>query len=77
MSNNVAVPYEHRPIAQWIERLHFNFECGCSGANYECSNCHYDDVYDIDEFNYCPRCGAKMLIINNKKDLNENGNLEI
>lgn len=59
--------YERRPTAEWIEHLHFNFEGGCSGANYECSNCHYDDVYDIDEFNYCPKCGAKMLIINNER----------
>lgn len=63
--------YERRPIAQWIEHLHFNYEGGCSGANYECSNCHYDDVYDIDEFKYCPRCGAKMLITNDKGGLIE------
>lgn len=46
--------------AHWIEHPHFNFEGGYSGANYECSNCHYDDLYDLDDANYCPKCGAKM-----------------
>ena len=43
---------------EWIEHMHFGFEGGYSGANYECSNCHYDDCYE--ETPYCPNCGAKM-----------------
>lgn len=31
---------------EWIEHPHFNFEGGYSGANYECSNCHYDEEYE-------------------------------
>ena len=45
---------------KWIEHPHFDFEGGYSGANYECSNCHYDDIYDLDDMNFCPNCGAKM-----------------
>ena len=33
----------------WIEHLHF-YECSCCGF----------DVCDIEDYNYCPNCGAKM-----------------
>ena len=49
---------EPRLEAEWVEHPHFNFEGGYSGANYECSNCHYGDCYE--ETPYCPKCGAKM-----------------
>lgn len=45
---------------KWIEYPHFNFEGSYSGANYKCSNCHFDDIYDLEDMNYCPNCGAKM-----------------
>ena len=46
----------------WIEHPQLDFEGGYSGANYECSNCHYADLYDLDDakYCYCPNCGAKM-----------------
>ena len=54
----IAKGYIKQIEAEWIEHPHFNFEGGYSGANYECSNCHYDDCYE--ETPYCPKCGAKM-----------------
>ena len=50
--------YRKQSEGEWIEHPHFNFEGGYSGANYECSNCHYDDCYEKEP--YCPKCGAKM-----------------
>ena len=52
--------YRKQSEGEWKEHPHFNFEGGYSGANYECSNCHFDDIYDLDNTNYCPNCGAKM-----------------
>lgn len=45
---------------RWIEHIHFDAFGSPNGAHYECSRCHYDDVYDIEDFYYCPNCGAKM-----------------
>lgn len=50
--------YRKQSEGKWIEHPHYNYEGGYSGANYECSNCHFDDCYE--ETPYCPNCGAKM-----------------
>lgn len=54
----VEAGYVRQIEAEWIEHPHFNYEGGYSGANYECSNCHFDDCYEKEP--YCPKCGAKM-----------------
>lgn len=53
-----AFSQPHENGGEWIEHSHYNFEGGYSGANYECSVCHFDDCYE--ETPYCPNCGAKM-----------------
>lgn len=53
-----AIGYRKQSEGEWIEHPHFNFEGSYSGANYECSNCHYDDCYEKEP--YCPKCGASM-----------------
>lgn len=45
---------------EWIEHPHFDFSGAYSGAHFECSACHYDELYDIGDCNYCPVCGVKM-----------------
>jgi rubrerythrin len=52
-----AVPVVH---GHWIEHLHYNYDGEYSGSDYECSCCGFNDVYDIEDYNYCPLCGAKM-----------------
>jgi rubrerythrin len=44
----------------WIEQLHFNYDDEYCGSDYKCSCCGFNDVYDIEDYNYCPHCGAKM-----------------
>lgn len=45
---------------RWIEHAHYNTEGSYNGSNYECSNCHYSEVYDIEDMDYCNKCGTKM-----------------
>lgn len=45
---------------RWIEHHHFNYAGQYSGSDYECSRCGFNDVYDTEDCNYCPYCGAKM-----------------
>ena len=52
-----AVPVVH---GRWIEHPHIDYGGGYNGADYECSKCGFNDVYDIVDYNYCPNCGAKM-----------------
>jgi hypothetical protein len=52
-----AVPVVH---GHWIEHLHFNYDGEYSGSDYECSCCGFNDVYDTEDYNYCPHCGAKL-----------------
>ena len=49
-----------RPKGQWVEHIHFDAFGSPNGANYECPVCHYDDVYDETDYNFCPNCGADM-----------------
>ena len=45
---------------RWIEYPHFNYDDEYSGSEYKCSCCGFNDVYVIEDYNYCPHCGAKM-----------------
>lgn len=49
---------ENRAEGEWRENLHIGY-CGYNGSSYECSNCH-KEVYDLEDMNFCPNCGAKM-----------------
>ena len=51
------IPVVH---GRWIEHPHISYDGGYNGANYECSLCGFNDLYDIEDYNYCPQCGAKM-----------------
>ena len=53
-------PWFTTNTAHWIEHPYFNFDGGYSGANYECSNCHFSDNYEEDA-KYCQGCGAHMV----------------
>lgn len=47
---------------EWVEHLHFNYEESPSGSHWTCSVCNYD-IWDsdfVEDFNYCPNCGARM-----------------
>lgn len=52
-----AVEVKH---GRWIEHPHIDYGGGYNGADYKCSICGFNDVYDIEDYNYCPKCGAKM-----------------
>ena len=45
---------------RWVEHPHISCDGGYNGADFECSRCGFNDVYDIEDYNYCPNCGAKM-----------------
>lgn len=47
--------------ARWIEHIHFDSECSPNGSNYECPKCHFDDVYDLEDYNFCPKCGTRLI----------------
>ena len=49
---------QERTKGRWIEHLHIGDDGSPRGSHYECSNCRYDDVYDIEDMNYCPNCGS-------------------
>ena len=47
------------PAADVVEVRHGYW---ISGLDTVCSVCKIDvDVYDVERFNYCPNCGAKMV----------------
>ena len=48
-------PESLRATGEWIE--HEFEEEPCCGTEYECSVC---GMYQYDNTNYCPNCGAKM-----------------
>ena len=47
-----AMPYEESPQGEWIDHCHQNFRCSICGYIITDS--------DVDEYNYCPNCGAQM-----------------
>ena len=55
-----STKWVERPKGRWIEHIHFDAFGSPNGANYECPVCHYDDVYDETDCNFCPNCGADM-----------------
>ena len=52
---------EQIPPADVVPVIHAKYENPDELGNYQCSNCG-DKVGDfiVDEFKYCPNCGAKM-----------------
>ena len=49
------------PTADVVEVKHGKWELGKSGCMYFCSNCeNWAFPREAEEWNYCPRCGAKM-----------------
>lgn len=51
---------EERPKGKWIKRGYI----GCDTQFYWCSVCEYERSYDaetgLDDYNFCPNCGADM-----------------
>ena len=52
--------FEERKTGKWKEIITDNFFGGCE-SHYICSECK-DIQYDVDDFKYCPKCGAKMEV---------------
>ena len=53
-----------RTQGHWIEHAQYNAEGSYSGSNYECSICHYNDVYEIEDMDFCNKCRSKMIGVN-------------
>lgn len=51
---------EAEVVDRWIEHIHFNDFGAPNGSNYECPKCHFDDVYDLEDYNFCPKCGKQL-----------------
>ena len=60
VKNLYEMGYRKQNEGTWIEHPHIDYFGFYAGAHYECSNCHFDDIYNLDNINYCPKCGAKM-----------------
>lgn len=44
---------------RWIEELEIGYDGSCNGTHHRCSVCS-EIFYDIDGYNFCPNCGARM-----------------
>ena len=55
-----APTVDERPKGKWIKRGYI----GCDTQFYWCSVCEYERSYDaetgLDDYNFCPNCGADM-----------------
>ena len=49
-----------RPSGKWIETSLTPISGGDFNRGFKCSCCDYVTV--VDDFNYCPNCGAKMEV---------------
>lgn len=54
-----------RPKGKWIKRFYFREKTGCYDLEMKvCSECRHEWSWDaetgIDEYNFCPNCGADM-----------------
>ena len=46
-----SIPSADRPRGYWF------YSCSIFSRGYECTNCHKKSIA---EYDYCPRCGARM-----------------
>jgi len=54
-----SIPAIKRPQGKWIEHEWAEESEGLLISNYECSKCH---SWERKTSNYCPNCGAEMMI---------------
>lgn len=57
----------------WIEHLMFTDEGAYAGSYYECPRCGFEDCYDLEDMNFCPKCSKRLKPAEEKGEMHSAG----